>query len=240
METLTIEFENKERLFYYRKASPADKGVIRQIFDHNAYDLTVFPLSPQLNRYYLSCLDRGVSPIIMDAGANIGAATVWFGTVYPQARIIAIEPEKGNLDVLRRNIQQLQVTVIEGGISSTDGEMVLSDPGSGEWGYRVSAAAEGSPVKVFAAQDIIKQQVAAGGAPFICKIDIEGGEHYLFDRCTDWIEEFAAVVIELHDWMLPGQANSRNFLNAVAKGYFDLIFRGENIYLFNTQLLKNY
>lgn len=42
---------------------------------------------------------------IVDAGANIGSATVYMKSVFPEAHIICIEPEPGNLAVLSRNIE---------------------------------------------------------------------------------------------------------------------------------------
>jgi hypothetical protein len=65
--------------------------------------------------------------------------------------------------------------------------------------------------------------------PFMAKIDIEGFEDVLFYSNTDWIERFPVIIIELHDWMLPGKANSTNFLRAIAEYDRDLLFRGENV-----------
>ncbi|HEY7772510.1 MAG TPA: FkbM family methyltransferase, partial [Marinagarivorans sp.] len=41
--------------------------------------------------------------VIVDAGANIGLAAIYFANQYPNAKIIAIEPEKGNFDQLTAN-----------------------------------------------------------------------------------------------------------------------------------------
>ena len=40
---------------------------------------------------------------IVDAGANIGLASVFFANRYPNARILSLEPEKGNYEMLVRN-----------------------------------------------------------------------------------------------------------------------------------------
>ncbi len=66
--------------------------------------------------------------------------------------------------------------------------------------------------------------------PFLIKIDIEGGESELFSQHTNWIDHFPLLVIELHDWMLPGTANSSHFLKATATQERDFVHVGENIF----------
>jgi hypothetical protein len=65
--------------------------------------------------------------------------------------------------------------------------------------------------------------------PFLIKIDIEGFESDLFSANTEWVDCFPVIIIELHDWMLPGDCNSRNFLQAIAGRSRDFILRGENV-----------
>jgi hypothetical protein len=70
---------------------------------------------------------------------------------------------------------------------------------------------------------------SGGDTPFIVKIDIEGFEKDLFASNTAWIERCYAVIIEPHDWMLPGEMSSRTFQQAMAQHPFELYMRGENI-----------
>src|SRR5690606_32260101 len=44
------------------------------------------------------------SPLIVDCGANIGLSTLYFKSQYPQSRIIAFEPDKQNIELLKHNI----------------------------------------------------------------------------------------------------------------------------------------
>lgn len=43
--------------------------------------------------------------IIIDGGAHIGLATFWFRQKYPDAKIIAIEPNQGNFALLKQNVE---------------------------------------------------------------------------------------------------------------------------------------
>jgi FkbM family methyltransferase len=44
-------------------------------------------------------------PFIVDAGANIGMATLYFKRLYPDARIVCFEPDPGNFALLKRNVE---------------------------------------------------------------------------------------------------------------------------------------
>jgi hypothetical protein len=67
-------------------------------------------------------------------------------------------------------------------------------------------------------------------APFFAKIDIEGFESDLFARDTGWIDDFHAIAVELHDWMLPGERSSGSFQAAMAAHTdFEVFLKGENL-----------
>ena len=69
--------------------------------------------------------------------------------------------------------------------------------------------------------------------PFIIKIDIEGHEKELFEKNTEWFDKFKIIIIEIHDWMLPGKAVSKNYfttlVSCMKKNNRDIIISGENI-----------
>jgi hypothetical protein len=85
--------------------------------------------------------------------------------------------------------------------------------------------------------DILQKFDPAHYCPLICKIDIEGGEKELFQANDAWVDRFPLIIIELHDWLAPG--TSTNFLSAISKRNIHLVFRGENTFCFNNDLLSN-
>ena len=46
------------------------------------------------------------APVILDCGANIGLATLFFKRIYPRARILAFEADPTTAGVLRKNVEQ--------------------------------------------------------------------------------------------------------------------------------------
>lgn len=64
--------------------------------------------------------------VIIDIGANVGASSFCFANRYPGVPIYCYEPARGNLDYLRRNVDQLNVaTVIPYGLHREDQEVRL-------------------------------------------------------------------------------------------------------------------
>jgi FkbM family methyltransferase len=212
------------RTFHHR-GTPADLGVLTQMFKHQEYSLKRLRRCGELEAMG-QALTR---PFILDAGANIGASACWFALNFPQSHIVAFEPDPANFDLLRRNTEGLNVELHQAALGARDGKVDLVDPGEGEWGYRTAGAADGA-VPLISVARIVAEKCAAGYSPFIAKIDIEGGEADLFTPPTDWVDQFPLMMVELHDWLMPGQGTSRNFLRCVAERDRDFVHIGENVF----------
>jgi FkbM family methyltransferase len=240
MEYVEIPLSNgRTRRFFLRKNNTTDKSVVQQIFDAQHYDLAPFPLTPSLENYANQQAAGGASLLVIDAGANIGASALYFTQRDPRIHVCAVEPEPGNFSVLQTNCMGLPVTTIEAAVASVSGRLWLSDPGIGDWGFRAGSDA-GVQVEAISMYDILGRYDARFFIPLICKFDIEGGEADLFSANDAWIDQFPLIIIELHDWLLPGTSNSRNFLNAIGKRNFDVIYRGENMFCFNNDSLSQF
>jgi FkbM family methyltransferase len=226
-----------QRKFHFRSNSVGDAGVVDQIFRAADYQIHPDARFQTLVRYIATQAAGGKRPLVIDAGANIGASSVYFALQYSSGRVVAVEPEKGNADLLRRNCEGLDIVVHEAALGAEAGTAFLSDPGHSDWGFRVGESG-GVPVSVVSVPELLAEAEALQLFPLICKIDIEGGEAALFAKNTAWVDRFALIIIELHDWLFPGEGNSRNFLRAIAANDFDFMYRGENAFCFNNRLLR--
>ena len=47
--------------------------------------------------------------VIIDAGANIGFASVFYKNKFPNSRIVALEPEKENFNWLKKNTLKYKI-----------------------------------------------------------------------------------------------------------------------------------
>ena len=202
----------------------SDMEVARSVFINGSH---AFPaaVTGRVTDRYRALLDAGRAPIIVDAGAYIGATALWYGAQFPEARIVGIEPDPANAALLRRNVGgRTNCVVIEGAIGSQRGFVRLQQQRAG-WDVRTERAAKGVPV--LRMEDAFS--ASGADAPFLVKINIEGFESDLFSSNTDWVRQCQVVVIEPHDWMLPGERPSGPFQQVMAEHRFEIFVHGENL-----------
>lgn len=187
-----------------------------------------------IDETYAGMIAAGVAPLIVDAGANIGASALVLARYYPEATILALEPEPENFEILRANTRaNPMIRCFQAALASADGEVQLTDPGRSTDAYRTGPAAEGDRMGAVQAMSMHTVLELTRAKPLLAKIDIEGGEADLFAANTDWVDLFPALAIELHDWMLPGQASSASFLACVAARRRDFINPAESDIVFS-------
>lgn len=203
----------------------SDFHMVRQVFRDRMYEIANAAVSERVNARYRDILSRGRMPVIVDAGANIGSATLWFKHQYPDAAIVAIEPDPGSYALLARNIAgRSNVVALQAAIGSQAGHVILHK-GDTSCMTTTERADAGCPLMT------IPQAAAqfANGELLIVKIDIEGFEEDLFADNLDWVDEAFAVFVEPHDWRFADRYTSRNFQRVFAARERQLLINGENL-----------
>lgn len=207
------------------RGGESDFHALRQTLRDKEYAVGVAAFRDQLDARYRAILRAGGRPVIVDAGANVGGASLWFASLYPEAAVLAVEPDPGNLAILHRNVGAVpNVHVLEAAIGAEPGFVALSGAGAG-WATQTRRAQAGLPV-------ITVAQAAASiadGVLFQVKVDIEGFEADLFAANTGWLDAVEAVYLEPHDWLMPGAGTSLSFQQAMARRPFAMLLKGENL-----------
>jgi len=206
---------------FYRPAQ-SDLRTLWQTLGAREYDLEPFPQWAAISRAYEQAIAAGRTPVIIDAGANIGGASIWFSTKFPQARVLAVEPEPANAELCRRNTGGRNVQVFQAAIGAKPGTVALTNAEQA-WGVQTT---RGGDVPVLTVADLLS--AVTDPQLLIAKIDIEGFEADLFSEATEWIDQATALIIEPHDWMLPGRRSSAAFRSAVGPE-FEMLISGENL-----------
>jgi FkbM family methyltransferase len=203
------------------RAGESDVAGVRQVFQDGAYANG----DPRILGHYEAIIVAGQVPVVVDAGANIGAASLWFLQRFPKASVVAIEPEPGNVSVLLKNAKNKdRLSVIAAAVGSVPGHVALRYGNLG-WATQAERSETGVPIVTMRqAFDSV-----SNGSPFIAKIDIEGFESDLFSKNLEWLDQVKVVYIEPHDWMLPGKGTSLSFQKAFGERKFELYLGTETI-----------
>jgi FkbM family methyltransferase len=229
MNSITLERGDVRREFTYRPGT-SDEAVIEQMFHGQHYNLAKLARHAEIDAFLQRMRQQGRQPLIIDAGANIGAASVCFALMYPEARVVAIEPETENYSLLCANVQGLNVRCIQAALAGKVGSTHLIDPGIGTFGYRTAASGDGAEVPTVTMPNILQEHGEPPYFSFLVKLDIEGGEKEVFEGDTDWVQNTPVVIVELHDWLLSRQQTALPFLRCISKLDRDFVYIGENIF----------
>ncbi len=227
------------RSFIFRPERESDREVIKQVFEDHGYDLRQWIQGRQIHALFDKRAAAGISSFIVDAGAGIGGTAVFFSRCFPAVKMVCVEPEPENFELLGRNTAGMNVTLVRGALGAEPAQMFLQGHAHSLGGPRVQAEPRtgSQPVQVFCMRQL-EEGLPNATRPLVCKIDLQGGEDDLFSKDTRWIDRYPLIVIQLHDWMLPGQRTSANFLREIASREIDFLHKGENIYVFNTRLIE--
>jgi FkbM family methyltransferase len=233
---VSISFGADVRRFKYRSGSTDAIGV-KQVFEERCYDLTWSPRFSELRRLINERLKRGLRPLIIDCGANIGAATLFFAMNYRGVPVAAIEPHAENYRLLCENTKGLDVRTFHAAIAGRAGQVRVMDGLGGFDSFRTEFTTDGGRevVPAMTIADIIALY-GEGYYPLIVKVDIEGAEKELFATATEWVDPTPVIIAELHDWMLPKSGVTAPFLRTIAPLDRDFLLRGENVISIRNQL----
>lgn len=218
----------------YLRDTKSDHATFWQCIVDSQYDFSRFPQSERLAKEYIRLVKSGESPLIIDCGANVGLASLWFANRFPEARIVAVEPDADNFRMLSKNLLHLRdrVTLLHGGIWDQSGNLVITNPNAGSAAFRVAHVdtPSSNSIRAYSIPEICKMTNSA--SPFIAKIDIEGAQQILFRDNIDWVSGTHLLMLELDDWQMPWVGTSRSFFAVVSRIPFDYLIRGESIFCF--------
>jgi len=207
--------------------------VFRQIYRDRDYDLRRYAQHERIDQAIYRALADGLTPVIVDAGANIGAAALFFSSAYPRATVIAVEPDPSNAQACRTNTAgRANIRLIQAAVGAVEGHVDLDNPGGQAWAIQTRRSSAGA-VPVCTIEQVVA--TVPNAVPIIVKVDIEGFEADLFAQNTGWIDRATAVVVEPHDWLFPDRKTSRSFQRAMAERDFDVVLAGENLVYFRGQ-----
>lgn len=232
-----FDFKGEPRSMVGRRHVASDQSIIHMVFAKGMFSFAHWPHHGSMTAFFSHQVSAGRTPLLVDAGANIGAASVYFNVLFQGLKTVAIEPDVVNASLAAHNLRSCDCDMLVGAVARESGTQFLNDIDFGPISYRVGAQGN-KAVPAYSVPSILARYDERF-VPFILKIDIEGGETELFSGEAPWLDRFPLVIIELHDWMLPHQAVSRNFFRNLVALDFDVLNYGENTFCFNNRILAS-
>jgi FkbM family methyltransferase len=162
-----------------------------------------------LVRRLYNCEFHSAPALIVDAGANIGLTSVFFANKYPDARIVAIEPEASNFRMLQKNTAPYpNIKTMKAALWNENCELELFDPEEGHSAFQMrrgSSSGGMAPSNRVQARTVDEIMSELGISSIdLLKVDIEGAEKEVFTDPRRWIDRVGTIAIELHPSMRPG------------------------------------
>ncbi len=195
----------------------SDRAIFLQVFYEKQYDL----YDQQLP----------AAQTIIDAGANIGLASIYFSIKFPNAEIVAVEPEKENFKLLKKNTNSYNnIDPMQAGIWDKNEAIRITNPETLAAGFMVEANNKSDEsINGITIRNIMETKNWKNID--ILKMDIEGAEKEVFSaNDMEWLSKVKVLIIELHDRYKP--ETTKVFFKALNNFNYDAYFHHENIFIF--------
>lgn len=183
-----IKLPKLKRSIYLRKNSK-DLETFEEIFLTNLYN-TKLPFEPKT---------------IVDAGANVGLASLFFKLKYPSAEIVAIEIENGNVEAIKKNtIGFSNFELLHNALFNKKTFFKIEDPYNATNSFQIKEvnANENHDIESVTLDEIMSNK--NWETIDLLKIDIEGSEKQLFESdYQNWLPKTKVIMVETHDRMIP-------------------------------------
>ena len=156
---------------------------------------------------------REAPRVIVDAGANAGLSSVFYANKFPKAKVIAVEPEPSNYEMLLKNAAPYPgITPVHAALWKENGTLNLFDTGGGNTTFQVTGAAGANRTPGTGrvpAVTLEKLMIDYGLDRIdLLKMDVEGAEKEIFEHSSPWIDRVGLIAVELHDWIRSGSSES--------------------------------
>jgi FkbM family methyltransferase len=185
------------RLIYYKHLAPG-KLRVHRIFGKELSFLSATELLHGFKEIFLDEIykqDLPPKPFIVDCGANIGLSVIYMKRLYPDAEVIAFEPDEQNFKLLEKNIQSFalnSVTLKKEAVWVED--TVLKFANEGSMSSKIDTDIHHPTINVNA---IRLKSYLARKVDFL-KIDIEGAEYTVLRDIKDNLHLVNNLFVEYH------------------------------------------
>jgi len=158
------------------------------------------------------------TPYIVDAGANIGLATIYFKHVFPNAEIVAFEPDQEIFRILKHNLESFDakdVQLVKKGLWNEERQIGFMSEGADGGLISNSQILGNTIINVVSLKGYLYKKVD------FLKMDIEGAETVVLQNIESKLYFVDRIFIEYHSFV--GEAQTLDvIINILTKAGFRL------------------
>ncbi len=166
-------------------------------------------------------------PYIIDCGAHIGLSIIYLKHLFPQATIIAFEPDENNFELLKNNIKNFgfeKVEVRQEAVWIENATIQFASEGS-----MTSHISDNNPEKTIPVKAIRLKDYICKPVDFL-KIDIEGAEYQVMIDISDRLHFVNHLFLEYHGTFEQNTELTQIFELLVEKGFKYYIKEATSVY----------
>lgn len=178
-----IKIDAFGKCFYFYPSDGSDLAVLREVF---------------LKKEYLS-ENSNVSTIV-DLGSNVGASVAFFKTIYPNARVLACEPDPETFKKLKKNTSQFDSVLLRDyAVSDKKGTIdfyIYPNSSMSSSIYERKSGQQKITAKTISLSELLESENIK--EVDILKFDVEGAEFEIFQK-PDFLKKTKYLIGEIHE-----------------------------------------
>lgn len=136
---------------------------------------------------------------VLDLGANIGLTAIKLKRQFPDATLIAVEPDPGSAQICRANLSRMDgAVVLEMAIGWEGGPVRCTNPDAPSISRQFESCDRDDrrAIQEISIRGILDQYQCR--SPILVKMDIEGAEASCFEHGGSWLPAVQGVLVEAH------------------------------------------
>jgi len=211
MKLSNLYFNSQDFKVYTR--SQADKSIIKEIFELREYK-------------EVEAIIKSAHEPIIDAGAQAGFFVLYCRALNPEVKILAIEPDEDNLELLNQHLEinnLKNIEVIPAALAGKSGlrDFYISTDSHNHSLFKVLVPKinKNAKIKTLSLGDLLKERGIEDVA--LLKLDIEGAEYEVLGNFVNW-EKIKNIALEYHDF---GDFQHQELANILSENGFKVKIR---------------
>ncbi len=182
----------------YYKHLPPGKTRTHRLFGKKFYFVSPAELLHGLKEIFIDKLYNQTlpeRPYIIDCGANIGLSIIYMKKLFPDAEILAFEPDEKNFDLLSKNLKSFgyeNIEIRKEAVWKENTILKFSNEGSMSSKIAEENSLQSLDVKAIRLKDFLNRRID------FLKIDIEGAEFSVIKDISGSLSTVGNLFIEYH------------------------------------------